>query len=119
MNIERGEQSGGTVIYNSENLEYKPSSKGGGIAYFDRPTSMCERFEMHITELNRKGLSHKPHTHNETEIILVLSGDTEMLIDGKTYNASAGDLYFANSQLLHGISNATDKSCKYFAFKWN
>ncbi|WP_162182419.1 cupin domain-containing protein [Neotamlana nanhaiensis] len=119
MNIERGEKNGGSTVYNANNLEYKPSEKGGGIAYFDRPTAMCDRFEMHITELNRKGLSHKPHTHIETEIILIISGDTEMMIDGETYKASAGDFYFANSQTLHGVGNASDESCKYFAFKWN
>lgn len=119
INIERGEINGGSQFYNPEKLVYKTSSKGGGMAYFDRPTAMCERFEMHITELNKKGPSHNPHTHIETEIILVISGDTEMMIDGKVYEGTAGDLYFANSQLLHGISNASDKPCKYFAFKWN
>ncbi|MFL1011654.1 cupin domain-containing protein [Flavisericum labens] len=119
INFKRGLQNGGSMVYNAKNLTYKPSHKGGGVAYFDKATSMCERFEMHITELNRKGPSHNPHEHIETEIILVLSGNTEMMIDGKTYRGSAGDLYFANSELLHGISNASDESCKYFAFKWN
>lgn len=119
IDIKRGEEHGGSMVYNAKELIYTPSQKGGGIKYFDKATSMCERFEMHITELNRKGPSHNPHEHIETEIILVLSGDTEMMIDGKTYSGSAGDLYFANSKLWHGISNASDESCKYFAFKWN
>ena len=119
MNIERGELNGGSKVYNANDLVFKPSSKGGGIAYFDRATSMCERFEMHITQLDKKGPSHNPHTHIETEIILLISGETEMTIDGKKYQGNAGDLYFANSQLLHGISNVIDEPCKYFAFKWN
>ncbi|WP_308991040.1 cupin domain-containing protein [Mariniflexile litorale] len=119
MNIERGQTSGGSVVYNADNLEFKPSTKGGGIAYFDRSTAMCERFEMHITQLDKKGPSHNPHTHIETEIILLISGNAEMSIDGKVYKGTAGDLFFANSQLLHGISNADDSPCKYFAFKWN
>ncbi len=119
MDIGRGILNGGSTVYNADSLVFKPSEKGGGIAYFDRPTSMCERFEMHVTQLDKKGPSHKPHKHVETEIILVLSGDAEMTIDGKVYKGSAGDLFFANSQLLHGIANATDEACKYFAFKWN
>lgn len=119
MNIERGQINGGSTVYNADSLVFKPSEKGGGIAYFDRPTSMCERFEMHITQLDKKGPSHKPHIHIETEIILVLSGNTEMTIDGKVYNGSAGDLYFVNSQVLHGISNVSNAPCRYFAFKWN
>lgn len=105
-------------MLNADSLTFKPSARGGGRAYFDRPTTMCERFEMHVTQLNSKGPSHKPHTHIETEIILVLSGETEMTIDGKVYEGSPGDFYFMNAHLLHGVRNATDQPCSYFAFKW-
>ena len=119
MNIERGVLAGGALMLNSDSLVFKSSSKGGGRAYFDRPTAMCERFEMHVTQLDKKGPSHKPHAHVETEIILVISGQTEMTMDGKEYNATAGDFYFINSQLMHGVRNASDEPCTYFAFKWN
>ena len=118
MNIERGQVAGGSLMVNKDSLTFKRSARGGGIAYFDRPTAMCERFEMHITQLNKKGPSHQPHTHDETEIILVLSGATEMAIDGKEYKGAAGDFYLMESQLLHGVRNATDEPCSYFAFKW-
>ncbi len=118
MSIERGQASGGSLMLNAEALPFKPSARGGGIAYFDRPTAMCERFEMHITQLDQKGASHQPHTHAETEIILVLSGDTEMTIDGKEYTAGPGDFYFMHSGSLHGVRNASDEPCSYFAFKW-
>lgn len=118
MDLERGQASGGTLLLNADSLEFKPSTRGGGRAYFDRSTAMCERFEMHVTRLDRKGESHKPHTHIETEIILMISGETEMTIDGKVYPGSAGDLYVMNSGLLHGIRNTQDTPCTYFAFKW-
>lgn len=116
--IERGMAKGGSMMLNADSLVFKPTEKGGGKAYFDRATSMCERLEMHVTQLNRKGPSHEPHTHGETEIILVISGQTEMTIDGKDYTAGPGDFYLVNSDLPHGLRNATDKPCSYFAFKW-
>jgi len=121
MDLERGQAAGGSLMLNADSLVYKPGADGfkGGRAYFDRSTAMCERFEMHVTQLNKKMPSHKPHTHIESEIILVISGKTEMTIDGKEYNAEAGDFYFINSQLLHGVRNASDEPCSYFAFKWN
>lgn len=119
MNLERGEASGGSLVLNADALTFKSSARGGGIAYFDRSTAMCERFEMHVTHLNKKGTSHSPHAHVETEIILILSGDTEMTIDGKEYKASAGDFYLMTSLLHHGVRNANDEPCSYFAFKWN
>ncbi|MBX2873595.1 MAG: cupin domain-containing protein [Saprospiraceae bacterium] len=119
MDIARGIASGGSLMLNADSLSFKPGKRGGGKPYFDRPTAMCERFEMHLTQLNNKGPSHKPHAHVETELILVISGETEMTIDGKVYEGSAGDFYFIDSQLLHGVSNATDKPCSYFVYKWN
>jgi (S)-ureidoglycine aminohydrolase len=119
MNIQRGIDNGGSLMLHKDSLPFKESKRGGGIKYFDRATAMCERFEMHITQLNEKGPSHEPHTHDETEIILILSGETEMTIDGKEYTAGAGDFYLANSQLKHGIRNASNSPCSYFAFKWN
>lgn len=119
VNFARGKNAGGSLVSNINALALTPSKRGAGRRYFDRPTAMCERFEMHTTQLHNKGPSHKPHAHSETEIILVLAGETEMTIDGKPYTATAGDFYFAESQLQHGISNTTDMPASYFAFKWH
>jgi (S)-ureidoglycine aminohydrolase len=73
---------------------------------------------MHETQLNKKGPSHEPHRHDETEIILMLTGHTEMTIDGKEFKAGPGDFYVMNSQTLDGIRNANDTPCSYLAFKW-
>ena len=118
VNMERSTKAGGTLLLNYDSLEYKEANNKGGRKYFDRPTAMCENYEMHITYLKAKGPSHAPHQHVDTEIILMIDGETEMMIDGKTYTAGPGDLYIAESGKLHGISNATDKPCSYFAFKW-
>ena len=118
MDMERSKKAGGTLMLNYDSLAYTESNNKGTRKYFDRPTAMCENYEMHITYLKQKGPSHAPHTHVDTEIILVIDGETEMTIDGKTYSGGPGDLYIAESGKLHGISNVSDKPCSYFAFKW-
>ena len=118
MDMERSKKAGGSLLLNYDSLKYTEANNKGTRKYFERPTAMCENFEMHITYLKEKGPSHAPHQHIDTEIILMIDGNTEMTIDGKTYSAGPGDLYIAESGKLHGISNATDKPCSYFAFKW-
>ena len=118
MNMERSKKAGGTLLLNYDSLSYTQANNKGTRKYFDRPTAMCENYEMHITYLKAKGPSHAPHQHVDTEIILIIDGESEMMIDGKIYKAGPGDLYIAVSGQLHCISNATDKSCSYFAFKW-
>lgn len=118
MDMERSKNSGGTLIVKADTLTYTEKNDRGTEKYFDRATAMCERYEMHTTTLNKKGPSHTPHQHVETEIMLVISGEVEMTIDGQYYKGSAGDLFIAESGKMHGIGNASDKPCKYFAFKW-
>lgn len=118
MDLEREARAGGAVMLNADSLIYKPSAKGGGMKYMQRPTAMFNELELHITELKGKGPSHTPHTHIDTELTLVLEGHTEMVINGKTYQGTAGDIYLMNSNELHGISNAEDTPCKYLAIRW-
>ncbi|WP_175404104.1 cupin domain-containing protein [Mucilaginibacter sp. PPCGB 2223] len=118
MDMERSAKAGGPVMLNADSLKFVPSAKGGGIKYFERPTAMLSKLEMHITQLNAQGPSHTPHTHPDTEMIIILEGDTYMTIAGKTYQATAGDIYLANSNELHGIGNAKDATCRYLAIRW-
>lgn len=118
MDPERSKKAGGTLLINADTLAYTEKNDKGTRKYFDRPSAMCENYEMHTTTLNKKGPSHAPHQHVDTEIILVISGEVEMVIDDKYYKGSAGDLFIAESGMMHGVGNAADTPCTYFAFKW-
>lgn len=118
MDLQRSAKAGGALMLNADSLIYKPSAVGGGIKYIQRPTAMLNQLEMHITELKHKGPSHAPHRHVDTELILMLEGHTEQMINGKTYQGTVGDIYLMNSNELHGISNAEDTPCRYLAIRW-
>jgi len=118
MDMQRSIEAGSTLLVNYDTLTYREANNRGTRRYFDRPTAMTENYEMHTTYLKAKGPSHAPHKHIDTEIILMIDGETEMTIDGNTYKAGPGDLYIIESGKMHGISNATEKPCSYFAFKW-
>jgi len=118
MNLARSDSAGGTLMINDDTLKVATVAKGATIKYFDRATAMCDNYEMHITKLTYKGPSHAPHQHLATEIILITEGEVEMTIDGKTSTGTAGDLFIVESGLMHGVGNAAEKPCVYFAFKW-
>ena len=118
IDMERSRTAGGILLLNADSLPTTKTATKGGKKYFDRPTAMCQNFEMHITSLYAKGPSHAAHTHVDTEICLIIEGNAYMTIDGKEYTASAGDMFIANSGSLHSIGNTGDKPCSYFAFKW-
>jgi quercetin dioxygenase-like cupin family protein len=116
--MDRSQKAGGAILLNADTIAYTEKDGKGTNKYFDQPTAMCENYEMRITTLIKKGPSHAPHQHVDTEIILVIAGDVEMTIDGKEYKGSAGDFFIAESGKMHGVRNASEKLCKYFAFKW-
>lgn len=118
MDMQRSNTAGGTLLLNYDSLAYTEKNNKGSRKYFDRPTAMCENYEMHITFLKQKGPSHAGHTHVDTEIILVIDGEAEMTIDGKYYAGGPGDLFIVNSGTMHQVGNASEKPCSYFAFKW-
>ena len=118
MNMERSDSSGGALLLNIDSLQWIPTAKGGGMKYFNRPTAMCGNMEMHVTGLNHKGPSHAPHTHIDTELVLITEGEMQVTIEGKEFTGTVGDLFFVESNKLHVVGNAAEKPCKYFAFKW-
>ena len=118
MDIERSTKAGGAILINYDSLPYTETGNKGTRKFFDRPTAMCDNYEMHVTTLKQKGPSHAPHQHVDSEIILVIEGETEMILDGQHHTAGPGDLYIMESGKMHGVSNTSDKPCSYFAFRW-
>jgi (S)-ureidoglycine aminohydrolase len=108
-----------SFVKNGDDIVYKPNNRGGGRKdFFERPTVMQKRFEMHITTLKEGLSSHDPHTHRAEEIILMIRGETEMILGDKTYKGKDGDFYYAGSNVLHGIKNIGTSPCMYYAIQF-
>lgn len=116
--IERGKSVGGALVTDWNNVVFKPHDKGGRRDFFERPTAMCRRMEMHVSTLNPGLKSHDPHTHRAEEIVLVTEGNTEMQIRDGFYKGSAGSIYYLGSNVPHAVQNNGTKPCTYFAFQF-
>jgi len=99
-------------------IEFKPHDKGGIRHYFERPTAMCKRLEMHVTTLKEGIKSHEPHQHRAEEIVLIIDNKTEMQIADKFYKGGSGDMYYLGSNVSHAIRNDGKGTCMYFAFQF-
>lgn len=118
LNLQRGKQAGGSFMIDWKDLVIAKTEKGGRRNFFERPTSMFERFEMHVTTLNGGLKSHEPHKHRAEEIVLLIKGNTEMQIGESQNKAYSGAVIFLGSQVLHALKNIGDEPCEYFAFQW-
>jgi (S)-ureidoglycine aminohydrolase len=109
---------GRSMVKNWNTIEYKTHEKGGRRNFFDLPTAMSRRFEMHVTTLNKGFKSHDPHTHLPEEIILVTDGSTEMQVGDRFYTGGVGSIYYLGSNVPHAIRNTGTRPCTYFAFQF-
>ncbi len=125
VDLERGKKAGGSLMLNWDEVAFKPHDKGGRKDFFNRPTSMNKRLEMHTTTLNAGLMSHPAHTHKAAEIIFLVNSQkdeatsqAQETIDGNWYDAKVGDIIFLQSNSLHGIRNTGTGTCTYFAFQF-
>lgn len=125
IDIERGKKTGGSILLNLDETTFKPHDKGGRRDFFNRPTSMCKRFEMHTTTLKEGLMSHDAHQHNPAEIILLINSQAnekdsraQETINGIWHDSEVGDIIFLQSNDLHGIKNVGKGTCTYFAFQF-
>jgi (S)-ureidoglycine aminohydrolase len=115
----RGKDAGGSFMIDYKNVAFTPHDKGGVRRFFERPTAMMKRYEMHVTTLNEGLKSHDPHTHVAEEIILMIQGDATMQIGRDNFlRFQTGDVVFLNSNIAHALKNTGRGACTYFAFQW-
>jgi (S)-ureidoglycine aminohydrolase len=118
VNATRGLAAGGSFTVNWDTLTVQPTDRGEKRQLFDRPTALFGKFEMHATTLNAGRVSHAPHVHRQEEIILLRKGHVQMQIGDRFYPASAGDLVFLSSGVLHALKNTGTEPCQYYALQW-
>jgi (S)-ureidoglycine aminohydrolase len=101
-----------------DTITFKPSSIGGRRNIIQQPTSTLKELEIHATTLNEGLSSHAPHSHPDEEIILIRFGTVDPTISGTHYRVGPGSLIFATNNDPHGLSNAGEGPCEYYAIRW-
>lgn len=102
-----------------ETIPFEPNNNGGGRRdFFEQPTIMQKRFEMHVTTLKEGLKSHEPHTHRAEEIVLIIEGETEMQLGNEIVKTSGGGFYYLGSNVSHAIKNIGTKPATYFAIQF-
>ena len=116
VNKQRG---GNSFVKVWETIPFKPNTNGGGRRdFFEQPTAMQKRFEMHVTTLKEGLKSHEPHTHRAEEIVLIINGETEMQLGNEVVKTNAGGFYYLGSNVSHAIKNIGTKPATYFAIQF-
>ncbi len=114
----RGGGAGEIRLIDREDLACIEHERGKLWRYFDRPTAMTKRFEVHVTALKPGIASHAPHRHPPEEIVLLLEGDAIVTTGKARQPARVGDIVYWRSDESHALENTGAGPCIYFAIQW-
>jgi mannose-6-phosphate isomerase-like protein (cupin superfamily) len=99
-------------------IEFKTTANGGRRDIIRQPLSALKELEIHTTQLKEGLPSHAGHTHADEEIILVRFGRVEENINGIPFQCGPGSAIFLTNDDDHGIRNAGEGPCEYYAIRW-
>ena len=103
-------------VVKEESLQPEGAAPGAkAYVHFNGPTRQLAALASGLVTLEPGAQPHPPHRHAEEEIMIVGEGDGEFSVDGIATQVKAGDMVFAESNVLHGVLN-TGKTRMVFYF---
>ncbi len=108
----------GSSAFDWTTIEVKTNATGSVRKFFESPTATLEKLECHVTTLNPGDAPHPPHHHPNEEMIILREGTLEVLVNGEWKRIGPGSVFFAASNVEHGLRNVGDVPAVYHVINW-
>ena len=86
--------------------------------HYNGPTDQLLGMCAGMATLEPGASPHPPHRHPEKEIMIVGEGTGEFFINGVATYVKAGDMVFAEANVLHGVRNTGKIQMTFYWSKW-
>lgn len=85
---------------------------------FNASTYGTEKMFTALTDVLPGESVHPAHRHAEEEFLLITRGTGVWSVEGKQFEANAGDLLYAAPWKMHGVVNTGTDTMTFFFLKW-
>ena|SRR5579862_1966469 len=105
-------------VVKKESLQSEGAAPGAkAYVHFNGPTQQLAALASGLVTLEPGARPHPPHRHPEEEVMIVGEGTGEFSIDGVATQVRAGDMVFAESNVLHGVLNTGQTRMVFYFIK--
>lgn len=105
-------------VAKEESLQSEGAAPGAkAYVHFNGPTEQLEALACGLVTLEPGAQPHPPHQHVEEEIMIVGEGTGEFSVNGVATQVKAGDMVFAESNVLHGVRNTGSERMVFYFVK--
>ncbi len=85
--------------------------------HFNGPTAQLTALASGLVTLEPGAIPHPPHQHPEEEVVIIGAGTGEIVVNGVTTQVGAGDMMYAEANVLHGIKNTGSTQMTFYFSK--
>jgi quercetin dioxygenase-like cupin family protein len=101
-------------VYRNADIPYDGDAKKKAREFLRGAEHSGFGLEVHETVLGAGVQTHAPHKHVHEEIIVLVEGTLEALLETKTQVAEAGSVIYLASDQMHSVRNAGSTPCRYY-----
>lgn len=106
-----------STVYDWEAMPEQTTAVGARRPILRGETVALGELEAHVTTILPGNEPHAPHRHANEELIIVLRGTIEQMVEGRVQRIGAGSAVFLAPNDLHGIRNLGDVPASYYVLQ--
>ena len=108
-----------SLILSQSNVTGDAADWGTFFPYFTDDTHVLKPVLVGVAKIDAGQEIHPPHRHADEEYLMIIAGEGEWYLNGKSSPAKTGDILFARAWDYHGVKASAEGPLEFVVFKYS